>query len=219
MWSDLPREWQICLEEGWNAYVAGSLPIGAAIFDPNGKLISQACSQIGHKGDLKSSVHDNPLAHAELNVLLEMFTCKSEPHKVVLYTLLEPCPLCMGAIYMAGVRQVWYAARDAFAGSANLIGKTEYLSRKPVKVTHLADHELELVVTALHVTAVLLRIPEKAGTVLKAQERITADAVAFGRYLVEEGWLEKMMKTDPGPKDVYENLLYLYNEKFLKISV
>ena len=28
-----------------------------------------------------------------------------------IYTAVEPCPLCMGAIYMSGVRAIHYACR------------------------------------------------------------------------------------------------------------
>ncbi len=120
---------------------------------------------------------------------------------------------------MAGLRQVWYTGRDAYAGSANLLGKTEYLSRKPIKVSYLEDAELERVAVSLHVAAVLKIMPEKAQSVLDAQARVTPDAVSYGRFLVEEGWLEKMVKADFDIKAAYENLLYLFKEKFLKRQV
>ncbi len=216
MWSDLPQAWQICFEEGWQAFKAGSLPIGAAIFDTAGDLVSRNCSQLHHKREGRKGLSGHALAHAEMNVLLEMFSRKSDPHKVTLYALLEPCPLCFGAIYMAGVRNVIYAARDAYAGSTNLLGKTEYLSLKPVMISFNNDAELELVVAALHAAAVLMRMPEKAEAVLGAQAKVTKNPVDFGRYLVNEPWLAKMMQTDAGPKSIYENLIYIYTEKFLK---
>jgi hypothetical protein len=145
-----------------------------------------------------------------------MFAQKADPHKVTLYALLEPCPLCVGAIYMAGVRKVVFGAHDAYAGSADLLGKTQYMSLKPVEISFYNDAELALVVTALHAAAVLTRMPEKAEAVLGAQAKVTKKFVDFGHYLFDEPWLGKMMKSDADPKSIYENLIYVYNEKFLK---
>jgi tRNA(adenine34) deaminase len=216
MWSDLPLTWQICFKEGWQAFLDGSLPIGAVVLDAEGGLISKGHSQIHRGVERAAGLRGTPLAHAELNALIAMFEHAVDPHKMVLYTLLEPCPLCMGAIYMAGVRSVWFAARDAYAGSADLLGKTEYLSRKPVKVLHHVDEELELVVTAMHTAALTMAMQAKARQVLDVQRRSMPQAVAFGQYLVEEKWLQRMLDKKDEPKAVYENILFLFTEKFLK---
>ena len=98
-------------------------------------------------------VCDNTLAHAELNALLALKADRQTRHAASLYTTTEPCPLCLGAFYMSGVRTLHYAAREPFAGSTNLLGTTPYLSRKPIKVYGPADPDLEALVTALAVEA------------------------------------------------------------------
>jgi tRNA(adenine34) deaminase len=218
MWSDLPHPWQICFKEGWQAFLEGSLPIGAAVLNMEGGLISKGHSQIHAGEEHVTSLKGTPLAHAELNALIAMFEHAVDPRKMILYTLLEPCPLCLGAIYMAGVRTVWFAAKDDYAGSANLLGRTEYLSRKPVRVQQYKDEELELVVTAMHSAALLMEMPAKAGQVLDVQRRSDPQAVGFGRYLMEEKWLQRMLDKKEEPKAVYENILFLFKEKFLKVE-
>ncbi len=86
-------------------------------------------------------MRNHELAHAELNALLALRpatwdkTAPNNPRHWALYTTMEPCPLCLGAFYMSGLRQLHYAARDSYAGSVNLIGATPYLSVKPVHAT------------------------------------------------------------------------------------
>lgn len=60
------------------------------------------------------SKHD-PLRHAEIEVLREYFrNCFSERHirqigrDVVMYCSTEPCLMCMGALYWAGIKKVIY---------------------------------------------------------------------------------------------------------------
>jgi tRNA(adenine34) deaminase len=91
------------------------------------------------------------LAHAELNALLELRCRPEEIHGYTIYTSVEPCPLCLGAIYMSGVRNIAYACPDAYAGSTNLLGKTWYLARKPVKVSGPQGGSLAEFACALHI--------------------------------------------------------------------
>ena len=46
LWNDLLHPWQICVEEAWTAYCAGSIPIGAAILDPTGLLVARGHNRI-----------------------------------------------------------------------------------------------------------------------------------------------------------------------------
>ena len=141
MWTDLPTVWRACLSEAWAAYCAGSLPIGAAIVDADGRIVSQDRNRIVDPDGAGHAVHNHELAHAELNALLALRpatwdkTGPNNPRTWTLYTTMEPCPLCLGAFYMSGLRQLHYAARDSYAGSVNLIGASPYLSVKPVRVT------------------------------------------------------------------------------------
>ncbi|WP_456272240.1 hypothetical protein [Bacillus sp. AK031] len=40
MWNNLSKPWQDCFEQAWKPYCRGSFPIGAAITDENGIVIS-----------------------------------------------------------------------------------------------------------------------------------------------------------------------------------
>jgi tRNA(adenine34) deaminase len=60
-------------------------------------------------------------AHAELNALLSA-RCKlgRAPENAVLYSTLEPCAMCLGAITFAGIRKVVYGAPDPQGGAVSM---------------------------------------------------------------------------------------------------
>jgi tRNA(adenine34) deaminase len=150
MWETLSPPWQAALEMAWEAYCAGTVPIGAVVADANGNIVSRGRNRITEKNAPKGQVCNNGLAHAEINALLALELSYEECKKSALYTTMEPCPLCMGALYMSDVKTVHFAARDPWAGSTNLLGTTPYLSRKPFKVFELQHIVLEDCLVALH---------------------------------------------------------------------
>ncbi len=149
MWETLSVPWQAALEMAWEAYCHGSIPIGAVIAGADGVVLSRGRNRIFEKSAPEKEVCDNPLAHAELNALLSLDLNHQQRHSCAIYTTVEPCPLCMGALYMSGLRSLHYAAADPYAGSANLLGKTSYLGIKPIKIFPPSDPALEIILTAI----------------------------------------------------------------------
>jgi tRNA(Arg) A34 adenosine deaminase TadA len=158
-WTELSPAWQACLEEAWTAHCTGSVPVGAAVVDGDGKIISRGRNRIRELEAPPGLAYDNQLAHAELNALLALRRDSVNVHSCAIYTSLEPCPLCMGAIYMSGVRKIYYAAEDAYAGSTNLLGKTWYLARKPIQVSGPQRGGLAEFACALHIEFCLRAYP------------------------------------------------------------
>jgi tRNA(adenine34) deaminase len=185
-WSDLPQPWQECWEEGWAAYRAGSLFIGAVVTDGEGRIVAHGRNHINDCDALPFQVRNNQLAHAELNALLWLSPKPAEVHTYHIYTLMEPCPMCMGAIYMSGVRAVHYAARDPWAGSANLLGKTPYLSCKPIQLFAPDLPEMGHAVTALGVCRDILRGAWPPSAYTHGLRESLPQAVAFGERLAAE---------------------------------
>ena len=133
-WKDVPEVWQECFNEAWKSYQGGSRPIGALVTDREGVIIARGKSAV-FISLTDSILSNNELAHAEINALLQL---DNRVHTIRnTYTLLstmEPCPLCFGAFYMSGIRNLKYAARDNWAGSANLQDASPYMSLKPIQV-------------------------------------------------------------------------------------
>ncbi|MBR6441024.1 MAG: nucleoside deaminase [Bacteroidales bacterium] len=89
---------------------AGGGPFGAVIVK-DGEIVAGASNRV--------TLDNDPTAHAEVNAIrqacqrLGTFDLKG----CVIYSSCEPCPMCLGAIYWAGIDRIYYAntRRDAAA--------------------------------------------------------------------------------------------------------
>ena len=163
VWDQLAEPWRVALQQAWTAYQAGSVPIGAAITDPAGNIVGRGRNRIFETiADPTESrgVFGNRLAHAEINALLSMDHVGVDVTQCTLYTTLEPCALCVGAIRMVRLKDVRFAARDPAAGSLALFGATDFMRRGNVQATLLDVPDLEAVLIALH-TEALASISER----------------------------------------------------------
>ena len=86
-------------------------PFGAVIVK-DGKIIARGCNQV-------SSQHD-PTRHAEVDAIRK--ACKKLKHfelkDCIIYSSCEPCPMCLGAIYWARPKALFFAA-DRFRAAAS----------------------------------------------------------------------------------------------------
>jgi len=108
----------------------GGGPFGAVIVKDN-ILLSEAYNTVFLSND--------PTAHAEVAAIRKAAAALGTFNLsgCTLYTSCEPCPMCLGAIYWAGIKKVVYAGNridaEAAGFSDNLI--YEELSRKPSERT------------------------------------------------------------------------------------
>lgn len=104
----------------------GSLPDRLArhrggVTDAAGHILSRGRNRVPAGNSLEKSVNHNDLSNAELNALLALDSRRIDRRSCVLYTTTEPCPLCLGAFYMSGLRNLHYASRDPYAGNRRLL--------------------------------------------------------------------------------------------------
>lgn len=210
-WSDLAKPWQVCFEEALAGYQAGSFPIGAAVFDSNGNLLARGRNHIYDDHTAPGQISLNQLAHAELNTLLQIDRRSHDLHTSVLYTSLEPCPLCMGAIYMSGIRKIFYGARDSFAGSTDLLGTTPYMTRKNVQAVGPAEPVLETIFLGLQVLSEIRRKNVSGWllfeTVVGSWKDSCPAAVALGQTLYDRQSLDQWIGQGVLPGHAFENLV------------
>lgn len=123
---------QLCID----ALKMGSLPIGCVIVNGSGNIISKGMNAIHESNFSGYPVFGNSIAHAELNALVSMkrIPDNMEISDYVIYTSMEPCVMCFGAIYMSGIRNVVYGMKDGVGGGLNLYGVTEYYGKKKINI-------------------------------------------------------------------------------------
>ncbi len=128
------------------------------------------------------------LSHAELNALLKV----SEFNwKFSLYTTTEPCPLCFSAMVMANIRNLKFAARDRFAGGAELNKKSKYIASKKINITGPVK-DLEKIQITIHTVNELIR-GGKSEKLLNAWKKDSREAVECGIKLFKDQTLQRLM--------------------------
>jgi tRNA(adenine34) deaminase len=110
--------------QAMKAYKLAEVPIGAVLIDRKGKIIAQAYNQMEKK--------NSQLAHAELQVLAKAVK-KMKNWRLsgtTLYVTLQPCLMCLGALYLSRVSRVVYGVQSLkFGVTLNL---TELKTEKSV---------------------------------------------------------------------------------------
>jgi len=100
---------------------AGELPIGAVLV-LDGEIIS--------RGRANHNEQKSQISHAELNALLaggeKLWT---DYKQAILFTSVEPCPMCLGAVVMADVPHIIYALNDQVVHSKTTIEENPYVRR------------------------------------------------------------------------------------------
>src|SRR5512140_965725 len=93
------------LKEAELAGLEGEMPIGAVIVY-EGKVVG--------RGRAQHQTRQSEIAHAELNAMLaaEQFLHAHVRGGCILYTTLEPCVMCLGAVAMSDMEHVVYAMTD-----------------------------------------------------------------------------------------------------------
>ncbi|HEX2739669.1 MAG TPA: nucleoside deaminase [Rubrobacter sp.] len=190
VWGSLSEPWRACVELAWEAYRAGSLPIGAVVADAQGNVLSRGRNRIYERSGEDGYLFGHKLAHAEINALITLDYDRSDP--CVLYTTTEPCPLCVGAMRMSDLRELRYAAREPWGGSAAMFETVPYLKRGNVRVVGPEDGRLEEILVAMQIERFLRLKPEVLERFLGTYEAVIPDAVLAGRNLYRSGTLKEM---------------------------
>lgn len=181
----------------WEAYGAGSLPIGAVVADADGCILATGRNRIHEHSGPSGAVFGGKLAHAELNALLSLGDA-DDLRARVLFTTTEPCPLCAGAARMADVGGIHYASREPWAGSAGMFETVPYLRRAGLDVAGPENPRLEAVLVALQVERFLRLKPRILPRFLRLYEEVMPAATRAGRHAHHSGSL-RAMSADGAP--------------------
>ncbi len=154
LWQTLSLTWQTAVSLAWESYCAGSLPIGSVIVAEDGRIVAQGRNSIS-EATSTSPLHGSRLAHAEMNALVALSATNVPAQSCTLYSTMEPCMMCLGAIRMMRIRSVWFASYDPFAGSACLVETAPYQALGPLPIHPPENETLVELLLVLSVEAML----------------------------------------------------------------
>jgi tRNA(adenine34) deaminase len=196
LWDCFSIPWRAALGMAWEAYCDDCIPIGAVATDTNGNVLSYGRNRIYSVRMSDGRRHGNTLAHAEIDALNQVDYDAFDPHNGILYTTTEPCPMCLGAFYMSGFRTIHYASRDPYGGSIDLLGATQYLRRKTIRVFSPFNPALEIVLAALYIEyeLVLGNRHIRKTALYPAWQQVIPRGVALGEALAHDSELRKRRK-------------------------
>ena len=190
-WADLSPGWQAAWAQGWEAYLTGNVPVGAAIVNASGEVLAAGRNRTREGRQVDGVISGFDLAHAEVNALLKLpRVSREEGHSLTLLTTLEPCPQCAGTLVMSQVRRLSYAAPDPWAGCASLFAEQAYMASKKVAVSR-GPEELARAVQVLHLLEELAA-GNFCGSLRECFETAVPDAVRVAERLHAAGTMSKM---------------------------
>jgi tRNA(adenine34) deaminase len=193
-WNSLALPWKAALKEAWTAYCHGSLPIGAVIVRDD-EIISRGRNRIAEPHGIDRFISGTQISHAELNAIVQL-PQQLEPRGLALYTTMEPCPLCAGAVAMASLKTVHFAAHDAWAGFTRIFENDPYLNGKRIVLHAAQDRTLELICSALCLHSDFEdRGDTPENNLLRAFQREQPAALQLARDLFKTGVLLKWRET------------------------
>jgi len=102
------------LKEAEKAFEKDEVPVGAVIIH-EGKIIGRSHNQI--------KLLKDPTAHAEMIAITQAASSigNERLNGAVIYTTVEPCAMCAGALVLARVKKLIYGASDPKTGAAGSV--------------------------------------------------------------------------------------------------
>ncbi|MBO4401025.1 MAG: tRNA adenosine(34) deaminase TadA [Selenomonadaceae bacterium] len=112
--NDDEKNMRLALAEARRAYEEGEVPIGAVLIDEGGILVCGNHNRIEQLGDAT--------AHAEILVLRDASKIFGRRlTNCTIYSTVEPCAMCAGAMVLSRVGRLVYGAVDSKFGAAESI--------------------------------------------------------------------------------------------------
>lgn len=127
----LDPAWRRAVELAWEAFVHGSIAVGAVVLGPDGGRLAEGRNRSGEVDGPPGQVVGSTIAHAEVNALAGV--PRGTPGPTTLLSTLEPCVMCTTVCRFGLLAHVRYAAVDPIWAGAERIGELNafYARREP----------------------------------------------------------------------------------------
>ncbi len=104
------------LHEASLALREGDLPIGAVVVNKN-KIVARGRNR---------RINGHFLRHAEIEAIFSIDTIFEQRESAAIFTTVEPCYLCFGAILTARIGNIYFSAPDKLSGCRQIKDRCEY---------------------------------------------------------------------------------------------
>ncbi len=114
--TEVDEKWMtVALARAREAAELGEVPIGACLVEDGGELLASASN--------RTITDSDPTAHAEILVLREAASALGNYRltDTTLYTTIEPCVMCAGALVNARVKRLVFGAHDGRFGAVESV--------------------------------------------------------------------------------------------------
>jgi tRNA(adenine34) deaminase len=134
-WADAMR---LALDEARTASAGADVPVGAVVLGPDGAVLG--------RGRNEREARSDPTGHAEIVALREAARARGEWRLdgCTLVVTLEPCTMCAGALVLARVDRLVFAAFDPKAGAVGSLWdvvRDRRLNHRPEVITGVLAEE------------------------------------------------------------------------------
>ncbi len=138
---------EIAIEEAELSFKEGTYPIGAVLVDNEGNIISKGRNRVFSNSD--------PTCNAEIDVIRKAGATLLNPkykNQCTLYTTVEPCPMCSGALILADIKRVVWVLSDEYLGAMRIMKKGNHFRHKfdKVAITPMPFKDLAIRQQELH---------------------------------------------------------------------
>jgi len=193
-----------CLELAWRSCRAGTIGVGAVLVDVNGQAVAKGNNAIFADADA-GPLAGSRIAHAEMNVFAQVRPGDGL-EGATLYTSLEPCAMCAGAILMHDLAAVRVLARDHLMHNLDAMGDRNEWVRKHWAPREFATDEAVVRYASLFATHAIFFW---SGTSHDLVAKMTAAEPALASWIgsvVSEGTLTELAAANATLDDVIEAL-------------
>ncbi len=176
------------LQLAWDAYRAGSVPIGAVVLE-DGRIVAEGQNRIFDPRPSEDVLWSTLLAHAETNALAQLPVVHARPYRLV--TTLEPCLLCTGAAHIARVAEIRYLAADPYGGAATMTPVNLAMEHAAIRV----EGPLDTMDARLAGALVIVYLEEQSLWPRAREAFASSPAEPYARRLLTKGRLGEHRRT------------------------
>lgn len=190
----IPPPFRRCLELAWEAYRAGSFPVGSVVCDADGVVVAEGRNRIGESDAPPGRLRNTGLAHGEMDALAQLPMGDYGQH--VLYTSLEPCLLCRAATTMAHIGTVHYLAADSLCDGLDGIRDLTGHTARRYPTLHGPYPSPESDAASILPMAVLMAFNPTGDTAAHYRTFAPRHAAAAARLVAEDAWPSRDLDVD-----------------------